>query len=48
MIDDEVEAAHDRGTSLLALGDTALAPAAAGPIRLFTRGRAAVLDIYLP
>ncbi len=43
-----VDAASDPTGEPLALGDTALAPAAAGAVELRPRGAATVLDIYLP
>jgi mannose-6-phosphate isomerase len=48
VIDGSVAATDGLGEQQLAIGSTALAPAAAGRIRLAPQGRATVLDICLP
>jgi len=48
VIEGAVRAVDSRGSHQLALGATALAPAAAGPIELAAQGRTTVLDICLP
>jgi mannose-6-phosphate isomerase len=48
VVDGAVTAAGDPVAAPLAVGDVALAPAAAGGVELTPRGRAIVLDIYLP
>jgi mannose-6-phosphate isomerase len=48
MVEGAVSAAGDPLHAPLAIGDAALAPAAAGAITFTPQGRAAMLDIYLP
>jgi mannose-6-phosphate isomerase len=46
VIEGEVEAERDAAATTLRLGNTALAPAAAGTIELRPHGKAVILDIF--
>jgi hypothetical protein len=46
VIEGEIEAERDAAATTLRLGNTALAPAGAGPIELRPHGKAVILDIF--